>query len=65
MDQTNRVFPKNDVTQALPFGDAVREATLKGAALSDVLTSVADAKPSSLMDATREARKFAREYAAA
>lgn len=65
MDATNKPFPKNDTVQALAFGDAVREATLQGAALSDVLIAVADAKPQHLMDATREARRFGREYAAA
>lgn len=61
----NQIFPKNDAAAAVNFGDALHSALLKGAALSDVLALVADAKPSNFAEASVVAREFAREYASA
>lgn len=63
--QTNRPSAKNDAIEASLFGEALISAINKGAALSDVLGTVADSKPLNVAEAITLTREFAREYAAA
>lgn len=63
-DNTSKIFPRDDASQAYNFGDALHTATSKGLALKDVLTSVADTDPKNYLEAAQTAREIAREYAA-